>query len=910
MLSIPVIWGQETVTDIDGNVYETVQIGDQLWMKENLKVTHYRNGDEIPTGYGNFQWGYLTTGAYTSYNNDPDIAEIYGNLYNWYAVDDGRGVCPEGWHVQSDDEIKQLEMNLGMSEEEANSTSWRGTNEGSKLAGMADLWMDGSLENDPEFGDSDFNFLPGGYRSNFDGFYNIGINGVFWSSTEHSNSWDAWFRQLNNNSTGLYRNIHGKGWGLSVRCLKDEPETGTILIPQDYPTIQAGIDVASDGDTVLVSPGTYWENINYLGKDIIVGSYYLIDANEDYINSTIIYGGGFYGNAPTVLIENGESSSAFLTGFTISGGRMSGVRVNDSNPTLTHLNIIANYGNGGIFLFNSNSHLEHLFVSDNTLIDMYHGGAGIFSQNSIIVVRNSIITNNWAGHGGWTLAPAGIDGTSSELLLDKITMYGNSGGSIILKEGSLCTIINSVIWNYSHDDDYTNFSEIKVLGQTGYGGSSDLTISYSDLYGGQDGVSGEGTVNWLEGNINEYPFFCQPNNNDFTLADNSPCIASGDDGVNMGALDIGCGSINYSADYNSDWNMVGIPFEMDDSQYQSIFPDAVIGTLYSFNGSYEQSENLESSIGYLLRLENGGEYFLEGNPLFEVVVFLSEGWNIISGPVIDVSSEDLYESEAVVPGTIYGFNGTYFSADVLESGKGYWVRSTGSAYIQLPSTEYRTKIIQEDENKEILNSLVVGNDEFSSTLYFGGEIQKKDELSFSLPPKFFGMAFDVRFLGDMKYTLERGEIEVVNTTETLTLSYDITVEAGEYMNWVLTSEIGEEYILDGVGETTVPSAERFLLKRKPVIPITFALHKNFPNPFNPITTLRYDLPSDALVTLSIYDMLGKEITQLVNTNQQAGFKSVQWDATDSMGKSVSAGVYLYQIQAGEFVQTKKMVLLK
>ena len=130
------------------------------------------------------------------------------------------------------------------------------------------------------------------------------------------------------------------------------------------------------------------------------------------------------------------------------------------------------------------------------------------------------------------------------------------------------------------------------------------------------------------------------------------------------------------------------------------------------------------------------------------------------------------------------------------------------------------------------------------------------------------------------------------------------------MNWVLTSEIGEEYILDGVGETTVPSAERFLLKRKPVIPITFALHKNFPNPFNPITTLRYDLPSDALVTLSIYDMLGKEITQLVNTNQQAGFKSVQWDATDSMGKSVSAGVYLYKIEAGEFVETRKMVLLK
>ena len=94
------------------------------------------------------------------------------------------------------------------------------------------------------------------------------------------------------------------------------------------------------------------------------------------------------------------------------------------------------------------------------------------------------------------------------------------------------------------------------------------------------------------------------------------------------------------------------------------------------------------------------------------------------------------------------------------------------------------------------------------------------------------------------------------------------------------------------------------------IPETFTLHQNFPNPFNPITTLRYDLPSDAFVTLTVYDMLGKEITQLVNTTQQAGFKSVHWDATESMGIPVSAGVYLYQIQTGEFCQTKKMVLLK
>ena len=127
---------------------------------------------------------------------------------------------------------------------------------------------------------------------------------------------------------------------------------------------------------------------------------------------------------------------------------------------------------------------------------------------------------------------------------------------------------------------------------------------------------------------------------------------------------------------------------------------------------------------------------------------------------------------------------------------------------------------------------------------------------------------------------------------------------------MLTSENGKDYTLEGTGEITIPSVERFVLNKKIVIPSTFTLYQNFPNPFNPITTLKYDLPSDAFVTLSIYDMLGREVTQLVNTSQKSGFKSVHWDAKDSMGRPVSAGVYLYQIQAGEFVQTKKMVLLK
>ena len=94
------------------------------------------------------------------------------------------------------------------------------------------------------------------------------------------------------------------------------------------------------------------------------------------------------------------------------------------------------------------------------------------------------------------------------------------------------------------------------------------------------------------------------------------------------------------------------------------------------------------------------------------------------------------------------------------------------------------------------------------------------------------------------------------------------------------------------------------------LPRKFNLYPAYPNPFNPVTTLRYDLPEDAMINVTIYDMIGRRIKTLVNGPQSAGYKSVQWNTNNSTGQPVSAGVYLYQVRAGEFVQTRKMVLLK
>ncbi|MBN2258393.1 MAG: fibrobacter succinogenes major paralogous domain-containing protein, partial [Anaerolineaceae bacterium] len=210
---------ENTVSDIDGNVYKTVKIGNQWWMAENLKVTHYSNGDSIPNVTDNTQWTGLNTGAYCNYNNDSTNVPTYGRLYNWYAVDDSRGIAPAGWHVPSDDEWKELEMYLGMSQSDANDLGWRGSLVGGKLKEAGTTHW--SSPNKGATNESGFTALPGGYRGNLDGsFHYVGSYCYWWSATEEY-SGNAWYRSLSCSSSDVGRGYVIKQGGISVRCVRD-----------------------------------------------------------------------------------------------------------------------------------------------------------------------------------------------------------------------------------------------------------------------------------------------------------------------------------------------------------------------------------------------------------------------------------------------------------------------------------------------------------------------------------------------------------------------------------------------------------------------------------------------------------------------------------------------------------------
>ena len=195
------------VTDIDGNVYNTVTIGSQVWMVENLKTTRYTDGTSIDLITDNTEWSNANTPAYCWNDNDIRNKDTYGALYNWYAVNTGK-LCPTGWHSPTDTELTALSDYLGGDAiaggklKEMGTNHWANPNEGAN-------------------NESGFTALPAGYRS-WNGNFNLaGTYTCIWSSSE-LNDLEAWFREIYGWKPNFTRSEDVKEYGFSVRCVKDK----------------------------------------------------------------------------------------------------------------------------------------------------------------------------------------------------------------------------------------------------------------------------------------------------------------------------------------------------------------------------------------------------------------------------------------------------------------------------------------------------------------------------------------------------------------------------------------------------------------------------------------------------------------------------------------------------------------
>jgi hypothetical protein len=553
------------------------------------------------------------------------------------------------------------------------------------------------------------------------------------------------------NTIAGYGKDPSNNWtGWVIKIIQGEEPGGILLVPSEYASIQDAINASDDGDTVLVAPGTYQENINYSGRNIVIGSYFLTYGMDNFIEQTIIDGNQL---GSVVIFENGEDSTALLTGFSIVNGNSlngGGIYCLNSSPTITNVTIMDNNAaNSGGGIWSSGG---TLYLTNNSIINNTCGNDGGGVSCESLVMEFCEVSNNSCSSGG-----GGIQVATGHLT--NVTLVNNSdgaGGSGIY--GGDLVISNSIFRSNSNNNIY----------QTG----STLDISYSNIENGPSSIIHNNSLEWGEGNIDANPLFCDVGSGDYTLSENSPCIDAGDPDspydpdstiADMGAFGVGCGPYNFSpTDFSLLEPIDSAQITIDDSNMNDGF------ITFSWD---ESSDANGDSLVYLMRISSSeiGDFSLDTNVT-----------------AIDISYMDLI-------------------GDMTE------------------------------------------NNVTSATIEWA--------------------------------------VDVTDGIDTVTAN-------------------NAPFILN------VDGSDAMSAHAENLIPDVFVLHQNYPNPFNPVTTLRYDLPEDGLVNIAIYDMMGRIVKILINDQQTAGFKLLQWNAVNDGGSPVSAGLYLYMIQAGDFRQTRKMILLK
>lgn len=449
----------------------------------------------------------------------------------------------------------------------------------------------------------------------------------------------------NNGNTlaGYGKDPSGNWTGWIIKIITGEAPGETLLVPSQYATIQDAINASENRDTILVAPGTYQENINYSGKNIMIGSYALIYGSEEtFMHQTIIDGGG---NGSVVIMNSGEDSSAVLFGFTIQNGNAEfggGIMIESSEPTFEYLfikNNTADYGGGVYARYEGEPVFNHVTVIENTA---GQGGGMRFRDNANPIISNCTIKWNISSGAGGGIYCNNADPEISYTSI--IANVANEGGdAVYLKINCEANFMNTTfVSNGSPESDTSSavfcvtncsalFTKAILWGNLGpeieFSSTSNpnfVTVNYSDLEDGQNGIvtNDNGTISWLDGNINENPLFCNSWDWDFSLAEDSPCVGTGLDGTNMGAFNVGCGPMmSINDDLPNQFNLkqnYPNPFNpITTIEYSIEIPSIVNLTIFNLKG-----ERIRSLIQ---ARQNPGNWSIKWNGLDEYKTPVSTG---------------------------------------------------------------------------------------------------------------------------------------------------------------------------------------------------------------------------------------------------------------------------------------------
>ncbi|OFY20198.1 MAG: hypothetical protein A2W98_12710 [Bacteroidetes bacterium GWF2_33_38] len=490
----------QTVTDTiqkfifdgrDCKSYPIEKIGNQWWMTKNLNTNKYADGSTIPNETNSTIWDSLTTGALSYYNNDSaQYAETYGALYNWYAVNDSRGVCPTGWHVASDDKWKILEMELGMSQAQADLIAFRGTSEGGKLKESGfNHW---ASPNTGATNSSGFTGLPSGFRHVAGTFHNILISTSWWSSTPFNND-STYDRYVDYQNAQVYRINVDNNFGFSIRCLKN---TDSLITTQPISLSvciggNTSFYVSSQDDAASymwqIYDGSTWENLIFIGGQYlgnftdsleIIG----ITATMDNYQYRCIVSDGVisdtsdvatltvpsYNQNINVSINEGESYSLGTTVYTSTGTyveQLQSVSGCDSTITL-NLSVISpnicNWTYRKQVLVDNQANADTLtdysvMVLVNTAELIAAGKMNITGSDIRFVTENNVTLSYWIEPG--IQGEYGMNKSSTHIWVKVPQLLGSSSDTIFMLYGnSTATAKSNISTTFLFGDDFDDNS--------------------------------------------------------------------------------------------------------------------------------------------------------------------------------------------------------------------------------------------------------------------------------------------------------------------------------------------------------------------------------------------------------------------------------------------------------------------
>ena len=680
-----------------------------------------------------------------------------------------------------------------------------------------------------------------------------------------------------------------------------------IHIPGDYSTIQTGINTASDGDTVLVQPGTYVENINYNGKNITVGSLFLTTQDTSYISQTIIDGNQ---NSSVVRFWNGEDSTAVLCGFTITNGICStggGVICNNANPKIL------------------NNHICNNFT--DYLIGVFEGGAGIYCISSSPIIKNNRIYNNnveWGYGGGiccWSSSPEIINNHIYSNHSNQNNFYG---GGISCMDSSNALIKDCLITNNSSN----------------YGGG----IYYSDNPSGsvENSIITNNQANLYGGGI------CFKENSNPILIDvtisNNEC--SNDSELNKGG-GIYCNNssptfiANSIIDNECWWDGGGLFCENNSDITITL---SNIKNNYSANGAGLYCSNSNLYLGNCI-IENsdafsyGGAFYLTNNSVVEMdsVSILANVASVGGGinshnSTVNMNRTYLYNNGACDGGAIISYNSNIniYCSIFCENG----TYSGGSA-------------IDANNGSEILGCNITITDNYAQTNCGGITCDSNSNVNLfntimwnDTPPEISGSSVVVNYSDIQGGWAGTGNIDADPLF--------VDPENGDYhlswANFPIPDSTKSPCIDTGTPDTTGLNLLPWDLDGNPRIVncridmgayewqglvgiddwydsnLKKIFCQNYPNPFSASTTISFNsatnkhefIPLDnkhlmGQARINIYNIKGELIKQLSILNSKS---SIVWDGKDKNGRELPNGIYLYQLKYGNQSITKKMILLR